>query len=117
MISDIHSISVERLDTLFRNGDTLVLLDVRRHEERARCSIPAPSTCYDIHIPMHKISALFDELFARGGRCPVIVYCHHGVRSRVVATWLVGLGLSPVYNLEGGIDAWSVCVDPEVRRY
>jgi rhodanese-related sulfurtransferase len=34
-----------------------------------------------------------------------------------VASWLVRQGLGPVANLEGGIDAWSVGVDPSVRRY
>jgi monothiol glutaredoxin len=48
---------------------------------------------------------------------PVVFYCHHGVRSRQVAEQALRMGFKKVYNLEGGIDAWSREVDPSVPRY
>lgn len=46
-----------------------------------------------------------------------VVYCHRGARSQAAAERLVGLGFRRVYNLTGGIDAWSSEVDPSVPRY
>jgi rhodanese-related sulfurtransferase len=46
-----------------------------------------------------------------------VLYCHHGVRSLAGAEFLRRRGLTRVANLAGGIDAWSVRVDPAVPRY
>jgi rhodanese-related sulfurtransferase len=48
---------------------------------------------------------------------PIVVYCHHGMRSMQVALFLEHAGFSDVYNLSGGIEAWSVQIDPSVARY
>jgi rhodanese-related sulfurtransferase len=49
---------------------------------------------------------------------PVYVLCHHGVRSRSAANWLVSLGwVGAVYNISGGIDAWTRRVDESVPMY
>jgi rhodanese-related sulfurtransferase len=48
---------------------------------------------------------------------PVVVYCHHGMRSAQVAAFLLSQGYGPVYNLTGGIDAWSTQIDPALPRY
>ena len=84
------------------SGEALTLLDVRRPEERAFCAIPVPPTAIDIHIPMDEIPARLDEVRAALRRGPMVVYCHHGVRSRMVAEWLRGQGVSGAINLEGG---------------
>ena len=46
-----------------------------------------------------------------------MVHCHHGGRSQRAAEQLVAEGFREVYNLAGGIDAWSIEVDPTVPRY
>uniref|UniRef100_UPI00359FA028 rhodanese-like domain-containing protein n=1 Tax=Neisseria dentiae TaxID=194197 RepID=UPI00359FA028 len=48
---------------------------------------------------------------------PIVVYCHHGVRSLHTAMYLADAGFDELYNLQGGIDAWSLQVDPAVPRY
>lgn len=48
---------------------------------------------------------------------PIAFYCHHGMRSRSVAQSVVQQGFRKVYNLKGGIDAWSLTVDSSVPRY
>jgi rhodanese-related sulfurtransferase len=49
---------------------------------------------------------------------PVVVLCHAGVRSWQFACWLMEAhSYSEVWNLQGGIDAWSVRVDPSIPRY
>ena len=47
----------------------------------------------------------------------VLVLCHHGIRSKVVAYRLRGAGFTNVLNLAGGLDAWSQEVDPGLPRY
>ena len=48
---------------------------------------------------------------------PVILYCHHGLRSSQAALYLKGKGYARAYSMAGGIEAWSLEVDSEVRRY
>jgi len=43
--------------------------------------------------------------------------CHHGIRSRQAAEYFLRQGFTNLYNLSGGIDAWSTLVDPSVPRY
>jgi rhodanese-related sulfurtransferase len=89
--------------------DRTVLLDVREPWEREIASI-SPS----LHIPMNEISE-------RAGEIPrdrdVVVYCHGGGRSLMVAAYLEGKGFRGVANLSGGIDRWAVEVDPSISRY
>ena len=47
----------------------------------------------------------------------LVFHCHHGSRSQAAAEHVLGLGFKEVYNLAGGIDAWSQQVDPKVPRY
>lgn len=87
----------------------LLLLDVREPFERAQCQIGD-----SVHIPMNDIPARLPELPIDA---EIVVYCHHGMRSMQVANFLDQRGYTKVYNLMGGIDAWSSEVDPSVRRY
>jgi rhodanese-related sulfurtransferase len=49
---------------------------------------------------------------------PTYVLCHHGVRSRSVAEFLVSrAGFTNVHNVSGGIDAYSRRVDAAVPLY
>jgi monothiol glutaredoxin len=48
---------------------------------------------------------------------PIAFICHHGTRSRGAAQRIAELGFQKVYNLSGGIDAWSQDIDPNVPRY
>lgn len=99
----------ERLD----RAEPLTLLDVREDDERAHCAIGGAG----LHVPLREVPARLEEIRAAASTAPLVVYCHHGVRSMTACTWLAQQGIGPVYNLQGGIDAWSVRVDPSVRRY
>ena len=48
---------------------------------------------------------------------PIVFLCHHGPRSPNVAEQVLREGFKKVYNLSGGIEAWSATVDPKVPRY
>ncbi len=65
-------------------------------------------------IPLAELPSRLRELDAAR---PVIVYCHHGVRSWHAACFLEQNGFAEVYNLAGGIDAWSRDADPDTPRY
>jgi rhodanese-related sulfurtransferase len=94
------------------------VLDVRESFERAIACIPVPDGAEDVFIPLREIPSRTEELKRRlKPGAPLVVYCHHGVRSRMVAEWLVTQGFHDVSNLEGGIEAYSLEVDAEVRRY
>ncbi len=84
------------------------LYDVRPPDERARAHI-AQSKPLD--------QAALDHLESLDRATPIVFYCHHGQRSRAAAQQFIGLGFREVYNLSGGIDAWSREVDPNVPRY
>ena len=98
-------------------GEALAVLDVREDDERFYAAIPLPGEAVDLHVPLGEVSSRFEEIQQAASGRPLVVYCHHGQRSMVAATWLARRGLLDVHNLEGGIDAWTTQVDPKVRRY
>ena len=90
-------------------GTSVVLLDVREQDELAAAAVAEAR-----HIPMREIPARLGELERT---VPLVVMCHSGGRSRRVAEYLLGNGFQQVFNLRGGIDAWSTEIDPQVPRY
>lgn len=106
---DIPNLSATETAEFLREHPDTVLLDVREDEEVAICQLSG-----SVHIPMNLIALRHNEL---PDDAPIVVYCHHGVRSMNVANYLAHLGFDNVYNLSGGIDAWSLQIDPNVARY
>ena len=98
----------ERWPELTRS-DKAVLLDVREPQGLEIASLPGAQ-----HIPMREIPHRLDEL--NQGK-PLVVMCHSGGRSRQVAGYLRAVGFREVFNLTGGIDAWSQDIDPQIPRY
>ena len=94
-----------------KDGKPILLVDVREDWERGIAHLPG-----DLHVPLHSFVARAGEIVAPAGG-EVVVYCHAGVRSWSAAQYLEHLGLKDVVSLAGGIDAWSVEVDPSVARY
>lgn len=87
----------------------VVLLDVREASELEIARIDEA-----IHIPMNEVPGRLAELDESR---PVVVICHSGARSRRVAEFLAARGFEAVFNLTGGIDAWSREIDPGIPRY
>lgn len=105
----VQSLSVQELHAWREARKELVLLDVREDGEVAYAHIDEHT-----HIPMNLIPIRHNEL---PDDLPIVVYCHHGMRSMQVAMFLEHAGFTDVYNLSGGIDAWSIHIDPSVARY
>lgn len=66
-------------------------------------------------LPMNQTPARLDSF--REEKSPQVVYCHHGVRSLQVVSWLRQQGVEDVRSLAGGIDRWSRVVDPALPSY
>lgn len=90
-----------------------VLLDVREAWELATARLELPGTRL-LHIPMMTLPARLHELDRAQ---PILVLCHHGARSLQCVAFLAQQGFDDVYNIAGGVDAWSREVDPGVPRY
>jgi rhodanese-related sulfurtransferase len=95
----------QRLD----KGEKLMLIDVREPHEHAICNIAGA-----VLIPMGTIPANLQKLDVDED---VICFCHHGMRSLDVANWLRSRGVGTAKSMAGGIDRWSVEIDPKVPRY
>lgn len=106
---EIKRLSVNELKALIDSGKDYCLIDVRNPNEFEYCNIGATL------IPMNEIPL---KLSAIPREKPVIVHCHHGGRSKRVIQWLQeNHGFENLYNLDGGIHAWSCEIDPEIPQY
>ena len=106
----IKSVTVQELQSLKSNpGASFRLIDVRNPDEFEYCNIGG-----DL-IPMSEIPTRYDELEKDK---MIIFHCHHGSRSKKVIQWLQDVyNFENLYNLEGGIHAWSCEVDTNVPIY
>ncbi len=97
----------------FASRQRPLLLDVREPWELALARIELHDTP-TLALPLRDVPSRCDEIDR--DRC-VVCICHHGARSAQVVAFLLRQGYDRVYNLAGGIDAWSGQVDPRVPRY
>ena len=68
-------------------------------------------------MPLTQFAELAPVKLAHAKERPLIVYCHHGMRSMRATLWLRQQGFDQAQSLRGGIDLWSELVDPSVPRY
>ena len=104
-----YEITPQELRQRQERNEELTLLDVREPWERQAASI-TPS----VHIPMSDVPARVQELDPEQH---IVVYCHRGVRSLSVTDWLRKQGYDKVQSMSGGIERWSLEIDPKVPRY
>ncbi len=90
-------------------AEKIVFLDVREDWEVAINRLDGA-----VHIPLGVLGQRFAELKPED---EIIVYCHMGVRSLKATRFLKEKQFKNVKNLAGGIDAWSMQIDPKVPRY
>lgn len=102
-------ISATEAAKLLRANPEVKLLDVREHSEWAICRIEGA-----LHIPMAEVP---ERAASLPQDCPLIVLCHHGVRSKNVQRYLEAKGFENLLNLSGGIHAWAMEVDTGMARY
>jgi rhodanese-related sulfurtransferase len=93
-------------------GEPVRLIDCREPHEYALARIEGAEL-----IPMRAIPGELPRLESLAEEAPLVVYCHHGVRSLRVVEWLRGHGVDACQSMSGGIEAWSMRIDPAVPRY
>jgi monothiol glutaredoxin len=104
----IQQLSPIDLKRMLDSGERVELVDVRTPEERAIAVIPGArlldQSCYDALLLLERDT-------------PIVFHCHHGIRSQSAAEYFLQAGFRNLFNLAGGIEAWSQVVDPAVPRY
>jgi rhodanese-related sulfurtransferase len=105
----VTQLTARDLQKRLKEGNAPVSLDVREPYEISTASLPGT-----LNIPMREIPNRVEELPKDK---EMVVMCHHGMRSMQVAGFLAQRGFDKIYNLSGGIDAWSKEVDPSVPVY
>jgi len=101
----------DAVQQLLAAGENFLFLDCREEDEYATASIQGTSL-----LPMSQLQERVDELNdSRDTR--IVVHCHHGGRSLRVANWLRAQGFDHAQSMAGGIDAWSLKIDPQIPRY
>jgi monothiol glutaredoxin len=108
IMSSVRQITVQELEILLAGGGPLELWDVRTAGERDIASIHGARL-------LDQSGAAYLEGLARD--TPLIFHCHHGIRSQSAGEYFAAKGFTNICNVVGGIEAWSLLVDPSVPRY
>lgn len=106
---DYGVISPAELKERMERNDAFDLIDVREEEEYEIARIEGARL-----LPLSRFPEWADKL---DREAEMVFMCHHGIRSAQVCAYLAREGFKRLYNLSGGIDAWSWEVDPGVPRY
>lgn len=106
----IKQITVTELNAKLASGDPVILVDVREKDEHAHCRIPGAT-----HIPLSEFAQRAPSELDRDAE--IYIHCHHGGRSQKACEFLAAQGFERLANVAGGIDAWSLEIDPSVPRY
>ena len=103
----VMQLSAAELEAMLDQGE-IILFDVRPQHERALAAIAGA----------RPLDASGQEYLLGPDRdTPIAFCCHHGIRSQAAAQQMLHEGFRHVYNLKGGIDAWSLTIDASVPRY
>lgn len=105
----VSEITVRQLADKLKSSTPPLVIDVREPHEYAYARIEGAQLR-----PLGQIATWASEF---DKEAEIVLQCHSGSRSMYAAQFLQRLGFKHVANLKGGIDAWSVQVDPTVPRY
>ncbi len=100
-----------QLKAMRDRGDAFVLIDCRLPKEHALARIEG-----SLLLPLQELDVRWREIEALREQ-PLVIHCHHGGRSLKMAMLLRQRGFRDVKSLAGGIDLWSLDIDPSVPRY
>lgn len=105
----MQEMNVTELAQCITDGVAPIILDVREPNEYAYARIPGAV--------LKPLGGIYQWAQTLDKDQAYVVYCHSGLRSWQAAMFLERLGFTRVCNLSGGLDAWSLHVDPTVPRY
>ena len=104
----VKEVSPKELKALLDAGKVEHFYDVRTDKERTIAKIAGAK---------HLDDATMTAVESLSKDTPIAFHCHHGGRSRGAAEHFLKLGFKNVYNMAGGIEAWSRDIDPSIARY
>lgn len=110
MTPPVKQIIVEELKDKLGKKEVFKLVDCREKDEHKKASISGA-----ILIPLSRFQELAPLQLDPADE--IVIHCHFGGRSQRACEYLVNIGYKNVSNLSGGIDAWSVKIDPKTPRY
>jgi rhodanese-related sulfurtransferase len=105
-------ITPQEVQQKLQAGQKLALIDVREPQEFQFARLAGAEL-----VPMGTVPGELSRLDAQADEMQLIVFCHHGVRSLNVVHWLRQQGVEACQSMAGGIDRWSLEIDPSVPRY
>lgn len=110
----IPQISVDELvQYLSESKQGLQLIDVREEQEIAIARLEG----FD-NLPLSEFAQWSEQILTRfDPDAETLVLCHHGRRSAQMCQWLMSQGFTNVKNIDGGIEAYSLLIDPSIPRY
>jgi rhodanese-related sulfurtransferase len=108
-MSNVPALDVEKLRDMLQSEVPPLVIDVREKKENDLCRIPGSRLIPLGELPQHLAEIPKDR--------PVVLHCHHGGRSGRATAYLMERGYSNVFNLTGGIHAWSERIDSNVKTY
>ena len=111
-MSNPYEITPQAAQSLLNDRKQATLIDVREPEEFAVAHIAGADL-----IPMGSVPGQLQKLEGLADSADLLILCHHGVRSLQVTHWLRAKGVENCYSVAGGIDRWSLEIDPNVPRY
>ena len=115
----VQTMTVERLQEIIKANEInqYQLVDVREENELDLAKLKIEGV---VNLPL-SLAGQWTQQIIRGEildlEKPVLCLCHHGVRSMKMASFLVQNEFESVYNIEGGIAAYAVEVDPSIGFY
>jgi len=112
MTNEPLEITPQEIQRRLAAREKIALIDVREPGEFQLARIEGAEL-----VPMQTVPSELSRLDAQADDTPLIVFCHHGARSLNVVNWLRGQGVDACQSMAGGIDRWSLEIDPSVPRY
>lgn len=95
----LQKISIEDAHSLINNEPKLVIFDVRDQNSYASKHIHNA-----IHLSKENFETECEKITTD---TPVLVYCFRGVSSQMIGQMLIHHGITQVYSMDGGFEAWK----------
>ena len=106
-----EELSPRQVNEIIGEGGDFDLIDCREQDEWDFCRLDNAR-----HVALSAFALNVSSLLALDAK-PMVIYCHHGMRSLHATRWLRQQGRSNVFSLSGGIQRWSEEIDPQVPMY
>jgi rhodanese-related sulfurtransferase len=103
------TITVQELKQKLDQGEKITLIDVREPWEYNIARIEGAQL-----VPLGTLGSEYKKLDPNS---EIVIHCHMGMRSMDATQFLLQQGFKNVKNLTGGINAWSMQIDPSIPKY